>query len=337
MGPVLPRDRQLRRHRACAGAWRRPGARARAEVRLWIDDASALRLDGAAGRTGRARSSPGPTGAEPGDVVIEAFGCDPPAAYVDAMTRRAPPPVWINLEYLSAEAYVERTHGLPSPQRMARRARLDKWFFYPGFTRGHRRPAARAGLLDARQLRPRRLAGARRPGAAAPGERVVSLFCYANAPLPALLQTRWPRTPTLLLLRPGRRSACRRGRCRAAPGLLPWLEPARLRPPAVGLRPELRARRGLVRARAMGRRAVRLADLPAARRRARGQAGGLPRPHAGRPRRRRRCAALAGLERLGPGRRLAAACPARPWQAAPRLARSDCSRSTTWPRNCSAS
>jgi hypothetical protein len=43
----------------------------------------------------------------------------PAAAFVAGDGRARPAPVWINLEYLSAEAYVERSHGLPSPQRLA--------------------------------------------------------------------------------------------------------------------------------------------------------------------------------------------------------------------------
>ena len=41
-----------------------------------------------------------------------------PAAtpFVARMAAMPRPPVWINLEYLSAEPYVERSHGLPSPQ-----------------------------------------------------------------------------------------------------------------------------------------------------------------------------------------------------------------------------
>jgi uncharacterized repeat protein (TIGR03837 family) len=39
-------------------------------------------------------------------------------------------PKWLNLEYLSAEDYVERSHLLPSPQRNG----LQKTFFYPGWT-----------------------------------------------------------------------------------------------------------------------------------------------------------------------------------------------------------
>lgn len=67
----------------------------------------------------------------PAEVVIEAFACDPPAAYVAAMAARAPKPVWLNLEYLSAEAWVDDVHGRPSPHP---RLPLVKYFFCPGFT-----------------------------------------------------------------------------------------------------------------------------------------------------------------------------------------------------------
>ncbi|PFW58341.1 elongation factor P maturation arginine rhamnosyltransferase EarP, partial [Bacillus sp. AFS075960] len=49
------------------------------------------------------------------DVVIEAFACELPAAYLAAMARRARRPVWINLEYLSAEDWVADFHLRPSP------------------------------------------------------------------------------------------------------------------------------------------------------------------------------------------------------------------------------
>src|SRR5574337_241730 len=53
------------------------------------------------------------------DVWIEAFGCALPPAFIERGVQTTPPgarpPVWINLEYLSAEPYVERMHGLPSP------------------------------------------------------------------------------------------------------------------------------------------------------------------------------------------------------------------------------
>lgn len=67
----------------------------------------------------------------PRDVAVEAFACDPPAAYVTAMASRSPQPVWINLEYLSAEAWVDQVHGMPSQHP---RLPLRKYFFCPGFT-----------------------------------------------------------------------------------------------------------------------------------------------------------------------------------------------------------
>lgn len=189
-------------------------------VRLIVDDASALDWMAPQGAAGvQVLPWPGPVG--PGDVVIEAFGCDPPESFVQAMSQRPRPPVWINLEYLSAEGYVERSHGLRSPQRCG----LDKWFFYPGFT------ARTGGLLREPALAERqgtfdRHRWLRQQGVQlAVGERVVSLFCYDNPALPALLQD-LARQPTLLLLTPGPAQLQVQG-LQLAGGLrtlpLPWL------------------------------------------------------------------------------------------------------------------
>jgi uncharacterized repeat protein (TIGR03837 family) len=67
----------------------------------------------------------------PQDVVIEAFACNPPARYIEAMAQRSPKPIWINLEYLSAEAWVDDIHGMASQHQ---RLPLTKYFFCPGFT-----------------------------------------------------------------------------------------------------------------------------------------------------------------------------------------------------------
>ncbi|WP_455776520.1 elongation factor P maturation arginine rhamnosyltransferase EarP, partial [Burkholderia stabilis] len=67
------------------------------------------------------------------DVVIEAFACELPGAYLAAMARRARPPVWINLEYLSAEDWVADFHLRPSPHP---RYPLLKTFFFPGLSAG---------------------------------------------------------------------------------------------------------------------------------------------------------------------------------------------------------
>ncbi len=66
--------------------------------------------------------------------VIEAFGCELPDMVKTALAAERPAPVWINLEYLSAEPHVERLHGLPSPVMSGPARGLQKWFFYPGFT-----------------------------------------------------------------------------------------------------------------------------------------------------------------------------------------------------------
>jgi uncharacterized repeat protein (TIGR03837 family) len=170
------------------------------QVRLWIDDASALAWMAPEGAHG-VEIRPWPqtdVGADPGDVVIEAFGCELPEFFVRRMSAATRPPVWINLEYLSAEGFVARAHQLPSPQPGG----LRKWFFYPGFTDGT------GGLLRERGLSDRRDAfdaaawlasHAAQPTAA---EEVVSLFCYEQPALPTWLDQRSHR-PTLLLATAG--------------------------------------------------------------------------------------------------------------------------------------
>jgi len=174
------------------------------EVRLWVDDPSPLSWMAPVVHPGvkvlRWTGDAPPLA--PGEVVIEAFGCDPPPAFVERMASAARPPVWVNLEYLSAEAYVERSHGLPSPQSSGPGVGLTKWFYYPGFT------PATGGLLREPDLldRQRRFDApswlARHGIRPQPGERLVSLFCYANPAVPALLDA-LALQPTLLLATAG--------------------------------------------------------------------------------------------------------------------------------------
>jgi uncharacterized repeat protein (TIGR03837 family) len=123
------------------------------------------------------------------DVVVEAFGCELPQPYLDAMAATSRPPVWINLEYLSAEPWVESAHGLPSPQP---RLPLTRYFFFPGFTARTGGLLREAGLIEARertQADPRgRKTLLESLGIAAPSDGIaVSLFCYANHGLTSLL------------------------------------------------------------------------------------------------------------------------------------------------------
>jgi uncharacterized repeat protein (TIGR03837 family) len=173
-------------------------------VRLWVDDASALAWMAPQGAPGVQclHWTAHADWPEPGDVVIEAFGCHPPPAFVAHMVRLERPPLWINLEYLSAEAYVQRNHGLRSPQLGGPGQGLDKWFFYPGFEPGSGGLIREPGLLDERQHFDGRAWLQAQGLAPRPDERVISLFCYAGAPVGDLLRA-LDDTPTLMLVTPG--------------------------------------------------------------------------------------------------------------------------------------
>lgn len=197
------------------------GARGHA-VRLWIDDASALTWMAPQGAPG-VRVLPWREpfdlhGQTPGAVWIEAFGCELPEAFVAA---RIADPVWLNLEYLSAEAFVERQHGLPSPVMHGPGRGLTKWFFYPGFTPGTGGLLREDDLAD-RQAGFDRAAWRARHGLGA-GERASVLFCYEPPPLAAVMA----RADTHWLVTPGRATAASLG-LPLAPGAqrqaLPWLD-----------------------------------------------------------------------------------------------------------------
>lgn len=200
-------------------------------VRLWVDDANALNW-----------MAPGALeGQWPGivvktwdsseeqqvladltcaDVWLETFGCELPQPFVahfvrdfqgdgidSGQSRTRQVPVWINLEYLSAEPYVERSHGLPSPVMSGPAKGWTKFFFYPGFS------AKTGGLLREKSLaecnRPcdatQRSAFFGRLGIPWRGERMVSLFCYEPPMLKALLdQFAASNEPVHLLVTQGR-------------------------------------------------------------------------------------------------------------------------------------
>ncbi len=173
-------------------------------VRLWCDDSSALSgmaPQGAGGVTVLPWREPH-GGEMPGDVVVEAFGCDPPAGFVERMARAAGSPVWINLEYLSAQAYVERSHALRSPQFAGPGRGLTKWFFYPGFTPATGGLLHEAGLASARTGFDAAAWLADLGIGALPGSRRVSLFCYEQPALQAWL-AQWRAESTQLLVTPG--------------------------------------------------------------------------------------------------------------------------------------
>lgn len=177
-------------------------------ARLYIDDPAALariapEIDARAGRQSvrgvevrawdrsqDAKSSVPGEGV--GEVVIEAFGCGLPSGHLDAMCARSPAPVWINLEYLTAEAWIEGCHGLASPQPQRP---LTRHFYFPGFTAGSGGLLREHGLLDRRDAfradsaAPASLWHSLRVATPPAAALAVSLFCYADAPVAPLLDT----------------------------------------------------------------------------------------------------------------------------------------------------
>lgn len=173
------------------------------EVRLWVDDLATFarlcpQVDPAA-----ARQSIGAidvrrwdggddcpiTADGVGDVVIEAFGSRVPSPWMQAMAGRARKPVWINLEYLSAEDWVEGCHRMTSPHP---RLPLVKHFFFPGFTPGT------GGLLREGDLTEQREQAARERGPRAGNVTTVSLFGYGGPAVGALLSA-WAQSPEPVL------------------------------------------------------------------------------------------------------------------------------------------
>ena len=201
------------------------------DVRLWVDTLSSfarieprVRLELASQEIDGIRivhwTTPAPD-VQPMPVAIAAFSCGLPETYVTRM--RETRSLWINLEYLSAEPWVEGFHALPS----LRADGLSCHFFFPGFTcqtGGLLREASLLATRDAWQRdRPRQRAFLSRLGV--PPEalvswsgcadavtdiggglcaRLISLFCYPQAPTDALVEAlQHAPHPTILLVPEG--------------------------------------------------------------------------------------------------------------------------------------
>lgn len=168
-------------------------------VRLWVDELAALQaiwpdtqwvaeqqLAGVEVRAWQGDTNFG--GIPVADVVIEAFACELPSAYLAAISDQ--PPIWLNLEYLSAEDWVESCHCLSSihPQ-----LGLKKTFFFPGFSPTTGGLLREKGLLAARDafvVGPERARFLQDLGLeAAPKGLLLSLFGYENPALGPLLHS----------------------------------------------------------------------------------------------------------------------------------------------------
>ena len=182
-------------------------------VRLWLDDMRPLQWMAPGAAQGDwagisvhnwplALDTPPEPALPLADVWIEAFGCDIAPAWlktqVNAASVQGKRPAWFNLEYLSAELFALRSHGLPSPVMQGPAKGWTKYFFYPGFS-----PAS-GGLLQGvvAQAEP---ASWSEPALAAFAPeasevRSVLLFAYANAPVAALLEALHRSTEPVQLL-----------------------------------------------------------------------------------------------------------------------------------------
>jgi uncharacterized repeat protein (TIGR03837 family) len=174
-------------------------------VRLAVDDARALAWMAPQGAKGVDVVAWDAATAIGSEVLVETFGSGWPDAVAAELAAGAARPVCVNVEHLSAEPYVERSHGLPSPRFTASGEPLPTWYFYPGFEPGTGGLLREPGVLERRHAwgddASRAWLAARRIGQQA-GERCVSLFCYPEAPVEALLEA-LSSAPTLLLLTPG--------------------------------------------------------------------------------------------------------------------------------------
>jgi uncharacterized repeat protein (TIGR03837 family) len=180
------------------------------QVRLWVDELDALMqiwpsslpdqqqmLEMVDVRVWNENFDPA---IEPAEVVIEAFACNLPESYLATMKSKTSQSQWFNLEYLSAEDWVEGCHGLVSTHPQLG---LKKVFFFPGVT------AKTGGLLKEASLlldRDQFLAGAANKDAflhslgiqRTSNTKIVSLFGYENVAVGSLIEA-WIDSPIPVL------------------------------------------------------------------------------------------------------------------------------------------
>lgn len=203
-----------------------PAQESEVQVRLWVDDlASFARICPGLDPAQESQWVDGihiqhwhetlPADTIPARVVIEAFACELPAPFVAKMASQPSPPCWLNLEYLSAESWVEDCHGLASPQRLESQSlgslSLNKYFFFPGFTARTGGLLCERGLIVERERWQQDEAGLNAYWASLglpPKQELelrVSLFTYESAALTSLVES-WCQgaTPVTLLQPLGR-------------------------------------------------------------------------------------------------------------------------------------
>jgi uncharacterized repeat protein (TIGR03837 family) len=142
------------------------------------------------------------------DIIIEGFGCRLPNFVLHNMAQQAKagqPPLWINLEYLSAESWVVDCHAMPSTHPQTG---LVQYFWFPSFSEQSGGLLREAGLLIKRDEFQNNIEAQTQFWArlnitdSHQFERKISLFSYENKAIHHLLETLTVDHQTTLLLVP---------------------------------------------------------------------------------------------------------------------------------------
>ncbi len=161
-----------------------------AQVILWIDRPEIIALIATPGADSQVEVRHWNVATQhyaPRDVLLSTFGCELPPKVRAHLSPGQQAPVWINLEYLSAEPWIDGCHLLPSvkPGDLAL-----EWFFYPGFSAASGGLLREAGIDSERDRFLRSEAGtwlAAHGLDSQPDALRISLFCYPQAPIGELL------------------------------------------------------------------------------------------------------------------------------------------------------
>ena len=202
-------------------------------VRLWVDDVSPLAWMAPHGHPSVEvidckNGLPNDQDHVLGDVLVDTFDCKFAINLiaVNAVNTKSTAengtvfeknqqkslPVWLNLEYLTAESFAERAHTLPYVHRSGAAQGWTQRYFYPGFNertggllreidllerqKTFDRAAWLNQVLDSNQL------------SFSESTTYISLFCYEPTALEALIdQLATRESPTCLLVTAGRATA----------------------------------------------------------------------------------------------------------------------------------
>jgi uncharacterized repeat protein (TIGR03837 family) len=203
-------------------------------VRLWVDDVSPLTWMAPSGYPNIEvidckNGIPKDTDLTLGDVLLDTFDCEFAINLIATQAINTPArdkftplkstiqPVWLNLEYLTAESFAERAHTLPYVHHSGAAQGWTQRYFYPGFNE------RTGGLLREADLFQRQKAFDRAAWLAdltfevsdysrselikskLSSSRLISLFCYEPSALEALIdQLAASETHTCLLVTAGR-------------------------------------------------------------------------------------------------------------------------------------